>query len=298
MTSESQGDYTLNIGAVAKATGIPAATLRTWARRYGAPQPLRVVGGQGLYAPEIIPFLQLVARALERGHRPRQALAMSTDQLREVVGLREAASRVEGAPAAWMQAVQRLDGESLEAGFRAEVTRKGALTFLVDSAVPFLASLGESWAAGGHEVFHEHFATERLRDFLVGLWRPLSDHADGPRVVCATLPGEQHFLGLHMAATVVSIWGFKVVFLGIDTPVDDIVACARQTDAAAVMLSISRFAPPNRTRQDLDALVAALPDRVAVLVGGEGALEQPGVTLIHDLNALSELVRSWSGNRG
>ena len=40
----------------------------------------------------------------------------------------------------------------------------------------------------------------------------------------ASPPGEAHFLGLHMAATIVALYGFKVIFLGPQTPLLDIQA--------------------------------------------------------------------------
>lgn len=47
MTDEDQP--LLTIGAVARLTGIPAATIRAWERRYGIPRPSRTASGRRLY---------------------------------------------------------------------------------------------------------------------------------------------------------------------------------------------------------------------------------------------------------
>ncbi|MCA9729465.1 MAG: MerR family transcriptional regulator, partial [Candidatus Eisenbacteria bacterium] len=78
---EDDGSLTLSIGAVSRATGIPANTLRTWERRYGFPKPLRTDGGQRSYSAGVVAHLSEIARALEHGLRPRDVLTASREDL-------------------------------------------------------------------------------------------------------------------------------------------------------------------------------------------------------------------------
>ncbi|MBX2802034.1 MAG: MerR family transcriptional regulator [Myxococcales bacterium] len=55
--------------AVAKITGIPAETLRTWERRHAIVQPGRTAGGQRRYSEQDVQRLKRIARLLERGER-------------------------------------------------------------------------------------------------------------------------------------------------------------------------------------------------------------------------------------
>ena len=48
------------IGAVAKAPGINASTLRIWEHRYGLPKPHRTGGGARRYAPSEVQRLKLI----------------------------------------------------------------------------------------------------------------------------------------------------------------------------------------------------------------------------------------------
>lgn len=84
--SEPNESAKLNIGAVAKATGIPASTLRTWERRYGYPSPERTEGGHRVYEPSVVERLELVAEALDEGHRAGRVVGRSTDELRRLLG--------------------------------------------------------------------------------------------------------------------------------------------------------------------------------------------------------------------
>jgi hypothetical protein len=59
----------LTVKAVSRRTGIPAATLRTWERRYGFVRPLRSPSGYRLYSKEDIARIQQVQYLLDQGLR-------------------------------------------------------------------------------------------------------------------------------------------------------------------------------------------------------------------------------------
>jgi DNA-binding transcriptional MerR regulator len=59
----------LTLKAVSQRTGVPAATLRTWERRYGFLRPLRSPGGYRLYGEEEIARIQQVKYLLDQGIR-------------------------------------------------------------------------------------------------------------------------------------------------------------------------------------------------------------------------------------
>ncbi|MFB6352102.1 MAG: MerR family transcriptional regulator [Bradymonadaceae bacterium] len=85
MSSSQSNDASLSIGAVSRATDIPAATLRTWERRYGFPDPARNDAGHRRYTPEDIDRLRLIARAVDRDHRPSDVVPMQMGRLRALL---------------------------------------------------------------------------------------------------------------------------------------------------------------------------------------------------------------------
>mgnify|MGYP001162383609 CR=1 FL=1 len=139
------------------------------------------------------------------------------------------------------------------------------------------------------QIFHEHFASERLHDFLTTIWRPLSDRSRGPSVICAALPGENHLLGLHMAATIVALYGFRIIFLGPKTPLKDLIACSWQSDAKAILISISSTSNKENMKNMAVELITSLPNSQIVL-GGQGA---PYLENSLTMKSLSELA-TWS----
>jgi methanogenic corrinoid protein MtbC1 len=278
----------LGIGALSRLSDVPVNTLRTWERRYGWPSPSRTAGGQRLYSPADAERLRLVARAMERGHRPAQVMVASVEVLRAWAGDASAppvpppvaARATDPTLEAWMDAVRRLDGEALVRGFRSECSRVGLLPFLEDRVQPLLERIGTAWVDGELAVYQEHEVSERLRDFLVAQWRPMVS-PEAPPVVCATLPGERHLLGIHMAAAVLATQGLRPVFLGADTPAAEIAACAASTGARAVAVSVGPTAESDSVRAALAVLSDGLRPGVALLVGGAGVPTDgvPGIRL-------------------
>lgn len=292
-------DIGMGIGALSKATGVPVNTLRTWERRYGVPTPARTEGGQRIYDTAEVHRLRMVARALEKGHRPGQIMKASVAELQALIGevmgmpppaMQEGPYMTDTTP--MMEAVQKLDGDMLEAALSTELARLGMVSFLEDRAAPFLGAIGCAWQEGKILPYQEHFATEHLRDFLAGQWRRMSDLSRGPTAVCAALPGERHHLGLHLVASVLAAQDWRIVYLGGDTPVSDVEACIRQVGAKALMVSVSAVASPQDSRWLLNALRSRLPAEVAVVVGGAGApADIEGVQHFPDLHSLSDWAR-------
>ena len=71
----------LRIGAIARLTGIPQATLRAWESRYGAFRPLKSEGGQRLFSPQDATRASLIRILSRRGHSLGAIASASLDAL-------------------------------------------------------------------------------------------------------------------------------------------------------------------------------------------------------------------------
>lgn len=288
----------LGIGAVSNATGIPAPTLRTWERRYGFPDPERNDAGHRIYDPGVVEPLRLARRAIETDYRASQVVGASAEELRELLKASKSPPPSEAADTEgpgpgksadwlqqWLEAAAELDGRALEHHFHDAWNRLGGLEFLKRRASPFLNGVGDAWSNGRLDVVHEHYTSEILRDFLTSKWRALSDRASGPLAVCATLSGERHALGLHLAACVLAMGGWELIFLGADTPPEDLKTAAEREGVQTVAVSVSPFSDSEQASRQLDDLAAGLPDDVDLVVGGGGAERVPDrATRFEDLD--------------
>jgi methanogenic corrinoid protein MtbC1 len=297
-------DY-LTIGAVSRACGVPVETLRTWERRYGVPAPTRSNGGQRLYAATVVEHLNSVKAVIDAGIRPAQALKLSPAELESSLGRSRPPAVPEPVPPAlvnttpqpdptvleWVRAAARLDPDALDHGLRSDWVRMGMFDFLESRLVPFIWQIGEAWARDEIGVVHEHFASDRVTEFLGSLWRPLSDRATGPRLIGSTLPTEQHALGLHMAALVATAAGSRISYIAVDTPLHELARATRQSNAAAVFVSVSSIQGQAHVADQLRILRRQLEPRFRIAVGGQGSVANvEGVELMHSFRQFHDWV--------
>lgn len=296
-----EDEATLNIGALSMATGVPVETIRTWERRYGFPNSERNDAGHRIYDLDTIEHLRLITAILSQGYRPSQLEGQSREELEDLLakttgdgaeesvdeGLDDDEEPCRDWIECWLGAVTSLDREKFEGYLRGDFSRMNALQFLERRLQPFLRELGDGWASGRLSVLHEHFASECIRDFLISTWRKLSDLTHGPKVVLATFSGEQHSLGLHMAALTIAMAECRVMFLGANTPVEDIATASVHSEADAVALSISEYANSAASVSFLSRLRELVEPEVEIIVGGKGA--PSGVSEVKTLNRLGEL---------
>lgn len=276
----------LTIGALARATGVPVETLRTWEMRYGFPAAERKPSGHRVYAPLVVARLRRVAEALRRGHRAGEVVG-ATDA--ELDRLTAAAAAPDPRPSSVLPAsatvaelldmVRVFDRDRLTAALLADWARLTPVAFLTDRIGPLVTGVGDGWAAGRLDIRHEHFLAERVGDLLRALRLPFDLRAAGPEAICATLPGEAHGLGLQMAALVLAAAGLRVTYLGTEVPLREIVALARDLSVRVVAISVSEAADRADAAAQLARLRRGLPRGVALVLGGAGAPRVPGAVV-------------------
>ena len=83
-----------------------------------------------------------------------------------------------------------------------------------------MKTIGELWERDAISVADEHLATEISQRVAARLfWRALNGRPRRrERVVMAAVQGEEHVLGLRLAADVLESAGFDVLYLGADLP--------------------------------------------------------------------------------
>jgi len=275
----------LSIGALSRATRIPVETLRTWERRYGSPAPIRKPSGHRVYPAATVEHIRRVARLLSQGHRPAEILGLPVRELDKLLALGDQAPASGPAAAAAVtadeaasasiaelsRATLAFDRDALLRELRASWARLGPVRFLDGVAGAFMVEVGRAWGAREMDVRHEHFASAVLSDFLRRVREPFDERARGPRVVAAMLPGDAHEGGVLLVSVLLAQRGCRVIYLGADTPVDQVASAVLAGNAEAVAVSVSAAVTKARAAAALAKLRKALPARVAIWAGGAGA---------------------------
>ena len=261
------------IGVVERDTGIGRDTLRIWERRYGFPLPARNAKGERVYSAEQIRRLQVIRRLLDQGLRPGKVVPLDAQALGDLAGTLPASASTDTVDPALAQLIALAsagDAGGLDAALDKVLTRDGLRAFVRDTFAPLSSAVGELWAGGKLQIFEEHLLTRHLVQFLDVAMNRVGRPPGDPDVLLATLPGEQHALGLLMVEALLWHAGRATLNLGTDVPMDQIVAAVERTGVQTVALSFSACCTRGSIRADLEELVDRLPSGVALWIGGAG----------------------------
>jgi MerR family transcriptional regulator, light-induced transcriptional regulator len=255
----------VRIGELSRRTGVSPELLRAWEQRYGFLRPARSEGGFRLYSPHDEQRVVAMRAHLEQGLSAAQAARLALAEASDDAPASAQPELAHGA-AALRAALDRLDESAahraidrLLAGFTLE-------TVLREVVLPYLRELGERWERGEASVAQEHFASQVLRGRLLGLARHW-DRGAGPRALIACMPGEQHDLGLIVFGLALHDRGWRITFLGPDTPLETLGEAILAVHPEAVVLTATTRERFESARLPLRRLGRTVP----VWVAGAGA---------------------------
>lgn len=264
----------LRIGELSRRTGVAPELLRAWERRYGLLHPARSDGGFRLYSDADERRVELMRQYLREGLAAAEAAQLALEGADDRA-LRQAA---DGRPELEAGAVRlRAALDAFEENGAQEALDDLFAAFTVETVLrvvllPYLAELGNRWSTGEATVAQEHFASNLIRGRLLGIGRGW-DGGDGPRAVLACAPGELHDLGLIAFGLTLNRKGWRITYLGPDTPADSLIDAVRRLKPDLVVVTAT-------TRRRLTPLMETLRDlgrTTAVAVGGAGAEAADGV---------------------
>jgi DNA-binding transcriptional MerR regulator len=264
----------LRIGELSRRVGESPELLRAWETRYGLVNPERTPGGLRLYSEQDERRVRVMRHHINAGLSASEAARLAT-RADEPSGDTDLLTLAD-ITAALEQSFDALDERGAQTTLDRLLIAFGLRQALADVILPFLHRLGQRWAAGQTSVAHEHFASNiiggRLRSLAQG-W----GHGVGPPAILACPPGELHELGLLAFGLALRERGWRITYLGADTPLGDIAATLVDVSPAIVVLAAvaaERFL-------DSAGEIKALAAQVRVGLAGAGA----SAALAHRLNA-------------
>lgn len=104
---------------------------------------------------------------------------------------------------------------------------------------PALRRIGSAWAASTLETGDEHRMSGHVLDCIAWLRRTFKRESDSaPFAVVGCPTGETHTIGAELVRALLESRGWRVVFLGADTPAEDLVHQRQKFDARLMCLSV------------------------------------------------------------
>jgi DNA-binding transcriptional MerR regulator len=260
----STGTGALRIGEFSRRVGVSPELLRAWERRYGLLRPVRTEGGFRLYTDDDAERVERMKRALVEGFSAAEAASRA-------LALADAGSTgdaLDGAQERLVAAAHAYDEATVHAVLDEALARFSLETVLRDLVLPVLREIGEEWQQGALEVAQEHFASNLLRERLLALAR-LWGRGGGRLAILACAPGERHDIGLIAFGLVLRSHGWRILFLGADTPIATLRRAVETTDAHLVVVASMDAALLDAQGAELRRLGRSAP----LVLSGAGASE-------------------------
>ncbi|MCY7301541.1 MAG: cobalamin-dependent protein [Thermoleophilia bacterium] len=251
----------LNIAAISRRTGVAPDTLRKWESRYGVLRPTRTGGGQRRYDEADVQRVEWLRDRIAEGWRISEAARMLDA---EASALDDPAELREALIAAIRDTEMVAVSTTLDQTFAVLPLEQA----LADVIRPALEWTGEAWHRGELSIAQEHAISAKVRAHLTKLVADGRADVHGVAVL-ACGPGEFHDLGLLMLAVALRADGWRVEYLGADTPVDTAITFAERIGATMLCFSAAR-------KESVKALRASLgtpPSKstVPIVIGGAGS---------------------------
>jgi DNA-binding transcriptional MerR regulator len=270
-TNNLPGDEELYpIRTVSNLTGVNSITLRAWERRYGLIKPIRTPKGHRLYTQNDIDLIQQVLELLDKG--------ISIGQVKDYLQGKSTQTKRETASDPWsnyqrrmLNAIVRFDANALDQAYNDALSLYPIDLVTKHLILPLLKQLGVRWAENEGSVAEEHFFGAYLRNKLGARFHHHTATQHGPLLVAACLPGEQHEVGLMLFCLSAMDQGYRLVYLGADTPFEELTVPVERSDADAILLSGSIEPDASLFSGVLSKLVDSV--EVPVFIGGKTAVK-------------------------
>ncbi|MEM8534155.1 MAG: cobalamin-dependent protein [Chloroflexota bacterium] len=298
-----------NTKAVARETEVPADTFRAWERRYKVPQPQRTTGGHRLYSERDIAIIRWLRDRTAEGMNISQAVMLLNQSLDEEVNEtlpkyvtpskepRGLGSLVDD----FTNALISFDGARADQILSETFAMHPFEDVLIQMVQTAMVDIGERWHHGEINVAVEHYSTQFVRRKLSSLLNMFDTDEPRAKVLVACAPDELHDLGTLIISLFLARRGWKVIYLGPQMPLPDLIEAVRVLRPDLVCLSASMPETAAQLAEVAQALQGSFP-HLPVGYGGwvfnsipELRETMPGIFLGQNARELGDAVTDLLG---
>lgn len=279
----------LTLAEVLSISGITKLVLHAWERRYGLEPAQRTETGRRFYTPDQAERLRLLKTCSDAGHRIGTIVDLPLDELRRIETT--VIARRRNAPL--ITALATMNGEDFRDMLLTRADAEGPDGFVDATVLPLLRDIGTLWADGSLSIAAEHLASVKIKRVLGTMIDQCpSPRAGAPRMLTATLSGEEHEIGALAATLVARLHGWDSLHIGANLPPEEVEGAAMTRGVCCVCLSAVN-GKPSRVETDLRRLRATLPDDIMLVIGGPAYAALPtidGVLFLPHFDALRQFL--------
>ena len=287
---------TYSIKQLEQLSQVKAHTIRIWEKRYALLRPRRSSTNIRSYSDDDLRRLLNVALLSSTGLKISRIAKLSAREIDARVlelGIGPAAHLHE--VDALVLAMTDFDEERFERILAHAVIRLGFGQTMHQLLLPFLDRVGVLWQGGAIRPGQEHFVSNLIRQKLITAIDALVPPARAVRkkLVMFLPEGESHELGLLFAHYLARQAGHRVIYLGQNVPMPDLLTLVKHHLPDALVTAFLTTVHADDVRAELKRLNKELPGTTIMAHVGSTSLPKglpPRVQLIPDLKAFGEFL--------
>ncbi len=275
-------------------TGIKAHTIRIWEQRYNLVIPKRSGTNIRYYDDDDVKLLLNISLLNKGGLKISKIAGLSPAEIHhQALHNCHQANVNENLIHNLILATYNLDEARIEKIFSEFIQEHGFEKFMLELSFPFLQRLGDLWVSNTLHPAMEHFASFLiLRKIQTASDKKFEKRKDAKSFLLLLPAGEMHELGLMFANFVIKSMGHDVLYLGQNTPIEDLFGMIKNYRVDSVMSVFTTCNSDVEPRKFVDEIVKVWPHVKIVLAGSRlkskscqclGSLDYASnVTVLHE----------------
>ncbi len=262
------GHYSLS--ELEKLTGILAATLRVWERRYHLLKAHRTKTNRRWYDDDDLRHLLNISILYRSGIKISQIAALSQSEIEQKASvLTKDFENYNTGIDSMIMAMISFNKHAVNEILLKSIINNGFEATFTGLVFPFLRRVGILWQTGFVNTGAEHFISNIFRSRLIFAIDSLivSDSRGKQRVIMYLPDNELHELSLLFYAYLINMMGYEVIYLGQTTPIESVIDVNEKWQSDILVtgtVSAMSLTSPREYLKDLSTTFS----KQKILVGG------------------------------
>ncbi|TDK44075.1 MerR family transcriptional regulator [Algoriphagus formosus] len=265
---------TYSIKDLEQLSGIKAHTLRIWEQRYNLLSPKRTDTNIRYYDDADLKLILNVALLNDNGFKISKIASMEHQELRdEVMKLTERSLTHDDQIHALTISMIEMDEERFDKILSSNILKLGFEQTMLNIIYPFMSKIGVLWQTGAINPAQEHFISNLVRQKLIVAIDGQVTNGGGKKFLLYLPAGELHEISLLFACYLIKSKGHKVIYLGQNTPNEDLNSVYAMHQPDYLMTVVTTSPSAEQIQEYLDNLSERFSE-AKILVSGYQVIGQ------------------------
>ena len=194
----------------------------------------------------------------------------------------------------WADAILNSEFHALQAKLLEARGRNGSWLTTMDELSSGVREMGIRWSKDLITIAEEHVASDRLSRVLSSIYEAMPVAPNAPRCLLSSVEGDMHTLGLAMLQVALREMGWRCLWLGSLTPMNEVSNLVENRNVDMVALSASRASNDHASlaSQLNEVVPLCKKTNTKLILGGRGAWPEPLSygTRFQDFSSLTHLI--------